>query len=98
MNLVGAIGKIASPMSDYPNYGIMHNKFVVFDANSADPDNPFVWTGATNFTDGQINIDPNNVIVIQDKSLAIAYRLEFNEMFGTDGAMPDAGESQIWPG
>lgn len=95
--LNSAIGKIASPINDYPNYGIMHNKFVVFDALSDDPDLPVVWTGATNFTDGQINVDPNNVIIIQDKSLAMAYRLEFNEMFGSQGAQPDADSSRFGP-
>ncbi|KKK82776.1 hypothetical protein LCGC14_2800020 [marine sediment metagenome] len=36
-----------------------------------------------------INSDPNSVIILQDKSLAIAYTLEFNEMFGSSGAQPD---------
>lgn len=95
--LNGAIGKMASPVNEYPIYGIMHNKFVVFDALSDDPDRPFVWTGATNFTEGQINVDPNNVVVIQDQSLAITYRLEFNEMFGSEGPQPDAVTSRFGP-
>ena len=95
--LVSGIGKIASPVSEYPIYGIMHNKFVVFDALSADPDKPVVWTGATNFTEGQINVDPNNVIIIQDKSLAIGYRLEFNEMFGSEGPAPSSSKSRFGP-
>ena len=90
------IGKIASPVSDYP-YGIMHNKFVVFDAGSADPDKPVVWTGATNYTYGQINTDPNNVIVIQDKSLATAFQLEFEEMYGSDGTKPDNTKARFGP-
>jgi len=96
-SLNAAIGKIASPVSEYPLYGIMHNKFVVFDADAADPDQPIVWTGATNFTDGQINTDPNNVVIVQDKSLAKAFQLEFNEMFGSDGAQPDAGTAKFGP-
>ena len=92
-----AIGKMASPVSEYPITGIMHNKFIVFDALSDNHDDPIVWTGSTNFTAGQINIDPNNVVVIQDKSLAIAHRMEFNEMFGTDGPQPDAGASLFGP-
>ncbi len=92
-----AIGKMASPVSEYPITGIMHNKFIVFDALSENHQYPIVWTGSTNFTDGQINIDPNNVVVIQDKSLAIAYRLEFNEMFGSEGPLPDAGKSLFGP-
>jgi phosphatidylserine/phosphatidylglycerophosphate/cardiolipin synthase-like enzyme/DNA/RNA endonuclease YhcR with UshA esterase domain len=92
-----AIGKISSPESFYPVYGIMHNKFIVFDAQSTDANDPIVWTGSTNFTDGQINTDPNNVIIIQDKSLAIAYQLEFNEMFGSSGPTPDPIESRFGP-
>lgn len=69
--------------------GIMHNKFVIFDAHSSDPNIPLVWTGATNFTDGQINTDPNNVIIVQDQSLALAYELEFIEMWGSNTEVPN---------
>ncbi len=95
--LVSGIGKIASPESDYPNYGIMHNKFVIIDAHSADPNDPIVWTGATNFTEGQMYQDPNNVIIFQDQSLALAYTLEFEEMFGSSGAQPDPDNSRFGP-
>ncbi|MEN8157319.1 MAG: phospholipase D-like domain-containing protein [Bacteroidota bacterium] len=96
-SLNAGIGKIASPESEFPLYGIMHNKFVVFDANAADANRPVVWTGATNFTDGQINRDPNNVIVIQDKSLAKAFQLEFNEMFGSAATQPDLAGAKFGP-
>jgi phosphatidylserine/phosphatidylglycerophosphate/cardiolipin synthase-like enzyme len=95
--LDNGIGKIASPPADYPHYGIMHNKFVVIDAESADPTKPVVWTGSTNFTYNQIHTDPNNVIVIQDQSLARAFRLEFEEMFGSQDAQPDATEARFGP-
>ncbi|MFC5269887.1 phospholipase D-like domain-containing protein [Adhaeribacter terreus] len=62
--------------------GIMHNKFVVIDANSSNPNKPIVWTGSTNYTDNQVMTDPNSVIVIQDQSLAKVYKMEFDEMFG----------------
>lgn len=94
-NLDPGIGAIAS--STGAQYGIMHNKFVVIDAKSSDPDDPLVWTGATNFTEGQINDDDNNVIIIQDKSLAKTYRLEFNEMFGSDGNQPDMTKAKFGP-
>lgn len=68
--------------------GIMHNKFVIFDAHSTNPDRPLVWTGATNFTDGQINTDPNNVIIVQDQSLALAFEIEFEEMWGSGTDVP----------
>lgn len=60
--------------------GINHNKFVVFDVNS--PNKAIVWSGSTNYTQGQINNDPNSVIIIQDQSLAKAYRMEYDEMWG----------------
>ncbi|MFW6019509.1 MAG: phospholipase D-like domain-containing protein [Bacteroidales bacterium] len=94
-NLNSGIGKIGSPTTS--QYGIMHNKFVVIDAESPDPNDPIVWTGATNFSDGQINDDDNNVIIIQDKSLAITYKLEFDEMFGSDSLQPDTGNSRFGP-
>jgi phosphatidylserine/phosphatidylglycerophosphate/cardiolipin synthase-like enzyme len=91
------IGKMASPDSESLYYGIMHNKFVVFDANSTDPLRPLVWTGSTNFTYGQINTDPNNVILIQDQSLARTFRMEFNEMFGSEDEQPDPASAKFGP-
>lgn len=88
-----SIKKIASPTSS--EYGIMHNKFIIFDAN--DEMHSYVWTGSTNLTDGQINLDPNSVIIIQDKSLAKAYTLEFNEMFGSDGPNPSLTNAKFGP-
>lgn len=96
-NLDAGIGKIASPPADFPHYGIMHNKFVVIDAQSADPSKALVWTGSTNFTYNQIHTDPNNVLVIQDQSLARAFQLEFEEMFGSTGPQPDAGQARFGP-
>ncbi len=70
--------------------GIMHNKFIIFDAESDNANDPLVWTGSTNFTEGQINLDANNVIIIQDQSLARTYQIEFEEMWGSTGAEPNA--------
>ena len=66
--------------NEYNRAGLMHNKFILFDTESADPNDPWVWTGSTNLTDEQINLDANNVIIIQDQSLARAYKIEFEEM------------------
>lgn len=93
--LDAGIGRIGSPTSS--QYGIMHNKFIVIDAESSNPNDPIVWTGATNFTDGQINDDDNDVIIIQDKSLALAYQLEFNEMFGSETAQPNLSNAKFGP-
>ncbi len=82
---IGFTNKKMSPTGPAPSggfYGLMHNKFIVVDANHADPSKPMVLTGSTNWTTNQILVDPNNIIVVQDQSLARAYRLEFEEMFG----------------
>lgn len=71
--------------SSYPNRdGIMHDKFMIIDANSVDANDPLVWTGSVNWTDGNMNLDANNVIIIQDKSLALTYLAEFEEMWGSN--------------
>ncbi len=66
--------------------GLMHNKTLVIDAESVD--NSWVITGSTNWTDNNINTDFNNTIAVQDQALAKAYTMEFNEMWGSDGAAP----------
>lgn len=82
-----SIPKLASPTS--MAYGIMHNKFVIFDASSNDPNKATVWTGSTNWTASQIDgPDKNNVIIFQDQSLALAYQIEFEEMWGSHASNP----------
>jgi phosphatidylserine/phosphatidylglycerophosphate/cardiolipin synthase-like enzyme len=66
--------------------GLMHNKFIVFDAD--DNDNSWVMTGSTNLTDNNIATDYNSTVFIQDKALAKAYTVEFEEMWGTTGPEP----------
>ena len=97
LDLDAEIGRIASPHANYPHYGIMHNKFVVIDAEAADPSRALVWTGSVNLSYKQIHTDPNNVIIIQDQSLARAYRLEFEEMFGSSGPTPDPELARFGP-
>lgn len=88
--LVGtAVHTLIGPDSP-PRDGIMHNKFVLFDTESADPNDPLVWTGSTNLTADQINLDANNVIIIQDQSLARGYKIEFEEMWGSNGDNPNS--------
>jgi len=44
-------------------YTIMHNKFVIFDANSSDANLPLVWTGSTNWTVSQID-GPDKIVLL----------------------------------
>lgn len=82
-----SINTIASPTSS--GYGIMHNKFMVIDANSADLNDPVVMTGSFNFSVTQTTGDYNNIVFIQDKPVALAYYEEFNKMWGGTGPSPN---------
>lgn len=71
----------------------MHNKFVIVDY--ASEDSSFVLTGSTNFTSNNLFTDANNLVVLQDKALAKAYTIEFNEMWGSSGSQPDEVNSRF---
>jgi phosphatidylserine/phosphatidylglycerophosphate/cardiolipin synthase-like enzyme len=91
-----SIPRLASPVG-LP-YGIMHNKFVIFDANNTDANVPLLWTGSTNWTSAQINgPDTNSAITIQDQALALGYKLEFEEMWGSSTMAPDVVNSKFGP-
>ena len=92
--LNSAIPALASPTTS--SYSIMHNKFVIIDANCNNPFLSYVWTGSTNWTVAQIDgPDKNNAIVIQDQTLAAAYTLEFEEMWGSSTAQPNTTNSKF---
>ena len=92
--LNSAIPLLASPTSS--SYSIMHNKFVIIDALCNNPFLSYVWTGSTNWTAAQIDgPDKNNAIVIQDQTLAAAYTLEFEEMWGSSTAFPNPTNSKF---
>ena len=94
--LNSAIRTLASPTSS--SYGIMHNKFVIFDANVSDANKPVVWTGSTNWTASQIDgPDRNSAIVIQDQALALGYKIEFEEMWGSSTMTPNTTLSKFGP-
>src|SRR5205085_662923 len=79
-NLNAAIKTLSSPTTS--GYGISHNKFVIFDVNSPNASVPVLWTGSYNFSRQQNDNDYNNIIIFQDKPLALAYYAEFNKMWG----------------
>ncbi len=76
--------------------GFMHNKFAVIDnRDTTDDTDDWVWTGSWNATDPGNSNDAQNVIEIQDKALANAYRLEFEEMWGSNSDTPDSANSRF---
>ena len=76
------------------NWGINHNKFAVFDCQTAtSKTDDWVWAGSWNASvsgDG----DANNALTIQDHGLASAYKIEFNEMWGSETATPDPNKAK----
>jgi len=93
--LTGSNMHVLKGPGDNNRAGLMHNKFFLFDTESTDPNDPLVWTGSTNLTTQNINVDANNVIIIQDQSLARAYKIEFEEMWGSTGVNPDAVKARF---
>ena len=53
---------------------LMHNKFVVRDAES-------VWTGSTNLTDDAFRLMENNIVTIDSAPLAAYYGQEFDQLW-----------------
>ena len=85
-SLNSGIHTLGSPTST--GYGIMHDKFVLIDANSSNIADPIVWTGSEDWSQEMVDSDYNNIIIFQDKPLAQAYTAQFNQMWGGTGASP----------
>ncbi|OYV84960.1 MAG: hypothetical protein B7Z63_06165, partial [Ignavibacteriae bacterium 37-53-5] len=76
--------------------GLMHNKFAVFDfRDTSSFTDDWVWSGSWNATDPGNNSDAQNALEIQDKALANAYTMEFNEMWGSSTDTPNASQSRF---
>jgi phosphatidylserine/phosphatidylglycerophosphate/cardiolipin synthase-like enzyme len=90
-----AINKLPSPTTSA--YGIMHNKFMVVDAKSTNPNDAVVWTGSIDWTAEHFNSYYNNTVIIQDSALAHAYLNEFNMMWGDTGIAPNATLAKFGP-
>jgi len=73
--------------------GLMHNKFFVIDREVSD--SCWVMTGSTNHTEANLGWDFNNLICIQDQSLARAYTLEFEEMWGGSSEQPNPSSAKF---
>ena len=74
--------------------GIMHNKFFIFDARDSIITNDWVWTGSWNVTALEAGWK-NNVIEINDPTVAQAYKLEFEEMWGSDTDTPNSSNAKF---
>lgn len=76
--------------------GLMHNKFAVLDfRDTSSFTDDWVWTGSWNATDPGNNSDAQNSIEIQDKALANAYTMDFDEMWGSSTDTPNSALSRF---
>ena len=75
--------------------GLMHNKFAIIDYDSDDPADTWLITSSWNSTDPGSEEQYQNMIEFQDPALAGGYRAEFNQMWGSDGFEPDAGNARF---
>ncbi len=82
-------------MSQKPdNTGLMHSKFAIFDARDENPANDWVWMGSWNWTSLELAWY-NNVVEINDPSLADTYTTEFEEMWGSNTETPDPANAKF---
>ncbi|MCC6461958.1 MAG: T9SS type A sorting domain-containing protein [Saprospiraceae bacterium] len=72
---------------------LMHDKFMSIDADL--DQQAWVMSGSLNWTSSNIINDFNNTLFIQDQSLARAYELEFEEMWGSTGATFNLANSRF---
>ena len=76
------------------NWGINHNKFAVFDCQTGTAkSDDWLWTGSWNASISGSD-DANSALVVQDYGLASAYKIEFNEMWGSEMSTPDATKAR----
>jgi len=74
--------------------GIMHNKFFIFDARDTIPTNDWLWTGSWNVSGLEAGWK-NNVIEINDPTITQAYKIEFEEMWGSNGDQPNPAAAKF---
>ena len=57
---------------------LMHSKYVIRDAAAG---SAAVWTGSMNFTDDAWTLQENNILTIESRKLARAFRTDFGQMW-----------------
>jgi len=80
-----------------PGDALHHNKFGVFDvlALAEAPERVWVFNGSWNPTDPGTLTHHQNVVYVQDGALARAYEREFEQMWGSSTATPNAANSRF---
>ncbi len=74
--------------------GIMHNKFLIFDARDTITTNDWLWTGSWNVTSTELGWK-NNIVEINDPTITKAYQKEFEEMWGSNTDTPNSANAKF---
>jgi phosphatidylserine/phosphatidylglycerophosphate/cardiolipin synthase-like enzyme len=74
--------------------GIMHDKFLIFDARDSIASNDWLWTGSWNITYTELSWK-NNVVEINDPVITKAYQTEFEEMWGSTADTPNPAAAKF---
>ncbi len=80
-----------SGSSGSSNY--MHHKFALRDLADADSTNDWLWNSSYNPNDGEVNAD--YALEVPSSELARAFRLEFEQMWGDTGSIPDPARARF---
>lgn len=88
-----ALSNAQFPVFYVNNNDLMHNKFMVIDADSSQK--AWVWTGSCNWTYTDMFTNYNNIVAIQDQALAGAYTIEFEEMWGSSTPFFNVANSRV---
>jgi len=75
---IASLGIDSKPISGVPD--LMHHKYIVRDAASADPS---VWTGSTNWTNDSWTREENVILKLPSTDLAAEYARNFAELWAT---------------
>jgi phosphatidylserine/phosphatidylglycerophosphate/cardiolipin synthase-like enzyme len=82
------------PFIQRPDDGeVMHNKFMIIDSELTEK--AIVVTGSTNHTNASCHDDYNNMVIVTDQSLALAYKIEFEEMWGSNTNTPNSANAKF---
>jgi phosphatidylserine/phosphatidylglycerophosphate/cardiolipin synthase-like enzyme len=72
--LIATLPVDGKPIAGVPD--LMHHKYVIRDHKT-------VWTGSLNWTDDSWSRQENVVAVVQSEAIAKAFRIDFNQLWGT---------------
>jgi len=86
---IASLGVPSKPVSGIPD--LMHHKYIVRDAGTADP---WLWTGSTNWTNDSWTREENVILKLPSTELAAAYARNFAELW-TSGRVEGSGKYDL---